>query len=69
MQSVIWYLRQGLSHVRNQRGAETAEWIVIVGLIAVVAFFIYPGALQAGLENVVNAVVAFITDGLAGVGV
>lgn len=64
MQSVIWYLRQGLSHVRNQRGAETAEWIIIVGLIAIVAFFVYPGALQAGLVTVVDGVVASIVTGL-----
>lgn len=64
MQSVIWYLRQGLSHVRNQRGAETAEWIVIVGLIAIVAFVVYPGTLQDGLISVVDGVVAFILAGL-----
>ena len=64
MQSVIWYLRQGLSHIRNQRGAETAEWIIIVGLIAIVAFFVYPGALQDGLVSVVDGVVAAILDGL-----
>lgn len=68
MLSIMWYLRDGLRYLRNQRGAETAEWIVIVGLIAVVAFLIYAapaGPLATGLSQLVTDTVNFISTALS----
>lgn len=54
MQNLILYLR-------DQRGAETLEWILIGGLLVGVGIVLYPGALQTGLSAVITAIVAAIT--------
>jgi Flp pilus assembly pilin Flp len=54
MQNLIRYLR-------DHRGVETLEWILIGGLITGVAIILYPGTLQAGLTGVINSIVNAIT--------
>ena len=55
MQNLIRYLR-------DHRGVETLEWILIGGLITGVAIILYPGTLQAGLTGVINSIVNAITQ-------
>jgi Flp pilus assembly pilin Flp len=57
MQNLIRYLR-------DHRGIETLEWILIGGLITGVGLVIYPGALQTGLTDAVGAIVAAITGAM-----
>ena len=39
---------------KEEDGAETAEWVVIVALLVVVAIFIYNGILRTTLSGVVT---------------
>ncbi len=57
MVNMAWYLR-------NQRGIETLEWILIGGLITGVALVLYPGQLQAGLAGAITAIVNAITGAM-----
>jgi Flp pilus assembly pilin Flp len=41
---------------KEEEGAETAEWVLIVALLALVAFFIYNGILQPQLQQAVNTI-------------
>jgi Flp pilus assembly pilin Flp len=54
MQNLIRYLR-------DQRGIETLEWILIGALITAVALVLYPGQLQTGLSTVIGDIVTAIT--------
>ena len=63
MVSIIWYVRHGLRPLWNERGAETAEWMIIVGLLTAIALVIYalPGSpLEAALRAMVTAVSAAV---------
>ena len=50
-----------LDRVRNERGAEMVEWIVVVAVLAVVALAVFgPGgvlqnALQGGINGIANS--------------
>jgi len=57
MQNLIRYLR-------DHRGVETLEWILIGGLITGVGIVLYPGVLQTGLSNVIGAIVLAITNAM-----
>jgi hypothetical protein len=48
-------------HVYEQ-GIETLEWLAMAVLILMVAFAIYPGALQAGLTTVVTNITTALTS-------
>lgn len=63
MVNITMYL-QYLHCLRNQRGIETLEWILIGGLITGVALFLYPGVLQNGLSSAIGAIVAAITSNM-----
>ena len=39
---------------KDEEGAETAEWVVIVALLVVVGIAIYNGILRTELTNLVN---------------
>jgi hypothetical protein len=56
-------LSQICKYLKDEQGIETLEWIAIGVLILGVAFAVYPGSLQTGLETVV----ANVTDALTGV--
>jgi Flp pilus assembly pilin Flp len=47
-----------LSYVRNERGAEMVEWIVVVAVLAVVALAVFGpnGVLQNALSGGVNKI-------------
>ncbi len=47
--------------VRDQRGIETFEWVLVGGLITVVAIALFFGVLAAPLTGAVTAIVATIT--------
>jgi Flp pilus assembly pilin Flp len=53
-----------ISYLRDHRGVETLEWILIGGLITGVGIFLYPGVLQNGLSNVIGTIVAAITTAM-----
>ncbi len=64
MLSMMWYLRNGPRYLRNERGIETLEWILIGGLITGVAIVLYPGALQLGLTTAIGSIVTAITGAM-----
>jgi Flp pilus assembly pilin Flp len=45
---------------QDETGAETAEWVVIVGLILAVAITIYTGVLQDALSQLVTRISTII---------
>ncbi|MBI3827450.1 MAG: hypothetical protein HY294_15765 [Candidatus Rokubacteria bacterium] len=45
-----------MTALRDESGIETLEWIAVGVLILIVAFAIYPGALQGALNTVVGNV-------------
>lgn len=53
MKETLWYLS-------DERGIETLEWIAVGALIVALALAVYPGALQPGLQSVVNTIVGKI---------
>ena len=59
MLSVLCYVRSWVCYLRGERGAETAEWMIIVGLIAAIALLIYSsgGPLATGLQTAVCTIV------------
>ena len=68
MLSIMWYPRDGLRYLRNQRGAETAEWIVIVAVLVIIALAVYggpDGVLGTGLSAVIATIIAKIKAILA----
>ncbi len=60
MLNIMWYLRIGPRYLRNERGIETLEWIVMGGLILGMAIVLYPGALQTGLSTAISTIVGAI---------
>jgi Flp pilus assembly pilin Flp len=50
-----------MRYLKDQRGIETLEWILIGGLITGVAIVLYPGVLQPGLNGAIGQIVAAIT--------
>jgi Flp pilus assembly pilin Flp len=56
-------MKKVLGYVKNEQGIETLEWIAVGALIVAVALVVYPGTLQDGLVQVVQA----ITDKLTGI--
>jgi Flp pilus assembly pilin Flp len=46
----------------DEQGIETLEWLAVAVLILIVAFAIYPGALQAGLTTVVTNITSALTS-------
>lgn len=63
MERIIWYLRV-IGYLRDERGIETLEWILIGGLITGAAVAIYQGSLLTGLTTAINAIVAAITKAM-----
>jgi Flp pilus assembly pilin Flp len=51
-------IQKMLSDVRNERGAEMVEWIVVVAVLAVVALAVFGpgGVLQNALSGGVNVI-------------
>ena len=53
-------LRDRLSSLRDQRGIETLEWILIGGIVTGVAAGTY-ALLGGGLDNAVTSITAYIS--------
>ncbi len=53
------------SFLRNQEGAETAEWAVIVGLLVIIGTTVYSptGTIAAAISGVAAKITAGITAG------
>ncbi len=60
MLSLMWYLRDRLCYLRDQRGIETLEWILIGGIVAGVAAGTY-ALLGGGLNDAVTDITNFIS--------
>ncbi len=65
MLSIMWYLRNGPRYLRNERGIETLEWILIGGLITGVAIVLYPGTLLTSLQGAITSITTAITGAVA----
>jgi Flp pilus assembly pilin Flp len=52
----------------DENGIETLEWLAIAVLILIVAFAVYPGTLQQGLQNVATTIAAKLSEMAAGIG-
>ncbi len=59
MLSLMWYLRDRLCYVRDQRGIETLEWILIGALVTAAAIGIY-ATRESGLDTAVTNITTFI---------
>jgi Flp pilus assembly pilin Flp len=57
----MWYLRDRLSYLRDERGIETLEWILIGAILAGVAASTYT-LLGGGLDDAVTGVTNFIKN-------
>ncbi|HET7853024.1 MAG TPA: hypothetical protein VFM04_01005 [Candidatus Methylomirabilis sp.] len=65
MLSITGYLRNRFRSLWNERGAETAEWMIIVGLLTAVALIIY--AAPAGpIGAMISAVALAIQNAVTG---
>ena len=49
-------MRQLIRYLRDERGVETLEWAAIGALILGVAFAVYPGTLQTGLNTLITRI-------------
>ena len=65
--SIIWYVRHGLRPLWNERGAETAEWMIIVGLLTAIALIIYAapaGPIGTMLTTVATSIQTAVTGAI-----
>ena len=60
MISLMVSLRDRLFYLRDQRGIETLEWILIGGVVAGVAAGVY-ATLEGGLNGAVTAITTYIS--------
>ena len=49
------YLGVRFPYLRNERGIEMLEWILIAGVVTGVAIIVY-GVLQGNLQNTINTI-------------
>ncbi len=61
MLTLMWYLRDRLCYLRDQRGIETLEWVLIGGIVTGAAVTIY-AALNTGLTTTVGNIIATINN-------
>ncbi len=61
MLSLMWYLRDRLCYLRDQRGIETLEWVLIGALVTGAAIGIY-ATLETGLTGAVTNITGFISN-------
>ena len=65
MQKLI-LMRNLIRYLRDQRGVETLEWILIGGLIVGVGIFLYPGVLQTALNATLGIITTRIDTAVTG---
>ncbi len=61
MLTLMWYLRDRLCYLRDQRGIETLEWVLIGGIVTGAAVTIY-AALSTGLTGTVQNIITDINS-------
>jgi hypothetical protein len=59
----MWNL---ISH--DERGIETLEWLAVAVLLLIVAFAVYPGTLQNGLDTVAAAITGALATAAGSIG-
>ncbi len=59
MLTLMWYLRDRLCYLRDQRGIETLEWVLIGGLTAGAAITIW-ATLGTGLSSTIGNIITSI---------
>ena len=66
MLSITGYLRDRLRSLWNERGAETGEWMIILGLLTAVALAIYGVApispLVQGLQGLATLIIGAVPN-------
>ena len=60
MRTLMWYLRNQLCYLRDQRGIETLEWILIGAIVSGVAAGTYT-LLSGGLDTAVQDITSYIS--------
>ncbi len=60
MLNLMWYFRDRLCYLRDQRGIETLEWILIGAIVTGVAASTY-SLLAGGLDTAVQGITGFIS--------
>ncbi len=60
MTHLMWYLRDRLCYLRDQRGIETLEWVLIGAIVTGVAAGTYT-LLAGGLNQAVTDITTFIS--------
>jgi len=53
---------------KDEKGIETLEWLAIAVLILIVAFAIYPGTLQQGLQDVAKTITEKLSTAASSMG-
>lgn len=51
-------MRKMLAFVKDERGAETLEYIAVGAAIVALALLVYPGTLAAGINSVIGDITA-----------
>jgi Flp pilus assembly pilin Flp len=54
-------MKKILGYVRDERGIETLEWIAVGALIVALALAVYPGTLQAAINQVITDISTALT--------
>ena len=66
MLSITGYLRDRLRSLWNERGAETGEWMIILGLLTAVALAVYgvtaPSPLVQGLKDLATHIIGAVPN-------
>jgi len=52
----------------DEKGLETLEWLAIAVLVLIVAFAVYPGALQKGLLDVATTITEKLSTAASSMG-
>ena len=60
MLNIMLYLRDGLRYLRNERGLEIVEWVLIGALLTAIAVAVYPGILQPAMTAAMGVIAATI---------
>ena len=61
----ISLIQSWIRYLRNQRGVETLEWILIGGLLVGVGIILYPGILQTALTGTLGLITGAINTAVA----
>lgn len=60
MVNIMLYLRDSLRYLRNERGTEIVEWVMICAILTAIAIVVYPGTLQTAMNTAMALISATI---------